>query len=201
MWLYGGLLTDEWKSSDTFSQRNETDQRSCRRTTPTSRARTRPSSSRAGSSGRRSTCSTSTRPIRRATSARCTWPPASRSSRSPRISATACRRRTRRMACTSTARSSRRTRSTSARRFYFDSALARSNGSDALSVAQKQALLVMRARVLVDQGQFANAAALVPVTAVPTNFQYLLDVRPGDGRQPDLEPQHQRGPLHGRRQL
>jgi len=28
MWLYGGLLTDEWKSSDTFSQRNETDQRS-----------------------------------------------------------------------------------------------------------------------------------------------------------------------------
>src|SRR5579884_2265114 len=27
-WLYGGLLTDEWKSSDTFSQRNETDQRS-----------------------------------------------------------------------------------------------------------------------------------------------------------------------------
>jgi starch-binding outer membrane protein, SusD/RagB family len=27
-WLYGGLLADEWKSSDTFSQRNETDQRS-----------------------------------------------------------------------------------------------------------------------------------------------------------------------------
>jgi starch-binding outer membrane protein, SusD/RagB family len=28
VWLYSGLLTDEWKSSDTFSQRNETDQRS-----------------------------------------------------------------------------------------------------------------------------------------------------------------------------
>src|SRR3954469_3450775 len=27
VWLYGGLLADEWKSSDTFSQRNETDQR------------------------------------------------------------------------------------------------------------------------------------------------------------------------------
>src|SRR5262249_25180576 len=27
-WLYGGLLADEWKSSDTFTQRNETDQRS-----------------------------------------------------------------------------------------------------------------------------------------------------------------------------
>ena len=27
VWLLGGLLTDEWKSSDTFSQRNETDQR------------------------------------------------------------------------------------------------------------------------------------------------------------------------------
>src|SRR4051812_20467300 len=28
VWVYGGLLADEWKSSDTFSQRNETDQRS-----------------------------------------------------------------------------------------------------------------------------------------------------------------------------
>ncbi len=27
VWLLGGLLTDEWKSGDTFSQRNETDQR------------------------------------------------------------------------------------------------------------------------------------------------------------------------------
>jgi hypothetical protein len=26
-WLLGGLLVDEWKSSDTFSQRNETDER------------------------------------------------------------------------------------------------------------------------------------------------------------------------------
>ena len=26
-WMFSGLLTDEWKSSDTFSQRNETDQR------------------------------------------------------------------------------------------------------------------------------------------------------------------------------
>src|SRR5262245_4674709 len=26
-WMLGGLLTDEWKSGDTFSQRNETDQR------------------------------------------------------------------------------------------------------------------------------------------------------------------------------
>ena len=51
-------------------------------------------------------------------------------------------------------------------------------------MAQKQALLVMRARVLVDQGQFANAAALVPVSAVPTNFQYLLtfDQATGDNQ-------------------
>src|SRR5262245_1373311 len=27
MWMFGGLLTDEWKSADTFLQRNETDQR------------------------------------------------------------------------------------------------------------------------------------------------------------------------------
>src|SRR6186713_489951 len=26
-WMFTGLLTDEWKSGDTFSQRNETDQR------------------------------------------------------------------------------------------------------------------------------------------------------------------------------
>src|SRR4051794_10493169 len=28
MWRWGGMLTDEFKSSDTFTQRNETDQRS-----------------------------------------------------------------------------------------------------------------------------------------------------------------------------
>jgi len=28
VWMLGGLITDEWKSGDTFSQRNETDQRS-----------------------------------------------------------------------------------------------------------------------------------------------------------------------------
>src|SRR6185503_1701103 len=27
LWMYGGLITDEWKSADTFLQRNETDQR------------------------------------------------------------------------------------------------------------------------------------------------------------------------------
>src|SRR4030095_14582441 len=27
-WMFSGLLTDEWKSGDTFLQRNETDQRS-----------------------------------------------------------------------------------------------------------------------------------------------------------------------------
>src|SRR4051812_3613617 len=26
-WFYGGLLVDEWKSADTFTQRDETDQR------------------------------------------------------------------------------------------------------------------------------------------------------------------------------
>ncbi len=50
----------------------------------------------------------------------------------------------------------------------------------------------MRARMLVDLGQFANAAALVPVSAVPTNYQYLLTFDQIDRRQPDLEPEHQR---------
>src|SRR5688500_2635297 len=31
-WFFGGLLTDEWKSGDTFQQRDETDQRLVQRT-------------------------------------------------------------------------------------------------------------------------------------------------------------------------
>ncbi len=58
---------------------------------------------------------------------------------------------------------------------HFDSALALVQGAtDSYSIGINQATLVAKARTLVDMGQFAAAAALVPKSAVPTNYQYLI---------------------------
>ncbi len=46
--------------------------------------------------------------------------------------------------------------------------------TDATTTFVRQAALIVKARILVDQGNFAAAAALVPTTAVPTTFQYVL---------------------------
>jgi hypothetical protein len=43
------------------------------------------------------------------------------------------------------------------------------------------AVLVLRARVFVDQGKFAQAAALVSATAVPTSYQYLFTTSATNG--------------------
>jgi hypothetical protein len=53
---------------------------------------------------------------------------------------------------------------------HFDSALALSTGTDSVAPRIKQAAAIGKAEALVDLGQFAAAAALV--TSVPTNFQY-----------------------------
>jgi hypothetical protein len=68
--------------------------------------------------------------------------------------------------------------------FHMDSALAKTTASDAISTALHQASLVARARILVDQGNYTAAAALVPASAVPTSFQYLLtfDQATGDNQ-------------------
>ena len=55
---------------------------------------------------------------------------------------------------------------------HFDSATAASTGTDALSVQVHNAAAVGKARVLVDMGQFAQAAAAV--SAVATSFQYTM---------------------------
>ena len=57
---------------------------------------------------------------------------------------------------------------------HLDSAAALASGTDAASVYIKNAALVAKARVLVDQKQYATAAALVPTTAVSTDYQYIL---------------------------
>ena len=68
--------------------------------------------------------------------------------------------------------------------FYADSAIAIAKGTDAISTSVRQAAQVLRARIAVDQGQFAQAAAFVPASTVPTNFQYLLtfDQTSGDNQ-------------------
>jgi hypothetical protein len=56
---------------------------------------------------------------------------------------------------------------------HLDTALAIATGSDAGSVFVRQAALITKARILVDKGQFAAAAALVPTSAVPSTYQYV----------------------------
>ncbi|HEY9225386.1 MAG TPA: hypothetical protein VIP11_01985, partial [Gemmatimonadaceae bacterium] len=57
---------------------------------------------------------------------------------------------------------------------HLDSALALATSTDTAAVRIRREALIMKARVLVDQGKFAEAAALVPVSTVPTNFQYVM---------------------------
>jgi hypothetical protein len=57
---------------------------------------------------------------------------------------------------------------------HFDSALTVNKGSSAQATFIHQQSLVLKARALVDKGQFEAAAALVPVSAVPNNFSYNL---------------------------
>jgi len=58
---------------------------------------------------------------------------------------------------------------------HLDSALTSvGSASDSASVFVRRAALVLKARLLVDKGQYAAAAALVPTSAVATNWQYLF---------------------------
>ncbi len=55
---------------------------------------------------------------------------------------------------------------------HYDSALALATGGDPASVGIRNAALIAEARTMVDMGDFDGAAALV--TAVPTSYQYTL---------------------------
>jgi hypothetical protein len=58
---------------------------------------------------------------------------------------------------------------------HVDSALAAlGSATDAATTFVRQAALITKARLLVDKGQFAAAAALVPASVVPTTYQYLF---------------------------
>jgi len=58
---------------------------------------------------------------------------------------------------------------------HLDSALAiLGSATDANSVAVRPATVLTKARVLVDQGNFSAAAALVPTSVIPTTYQYLF---------------------------
>lgn len=58
---------------------------------------------------------------------------------------------------------------------HIDSALAIvGSATDVVSTDVRRASLLTKARILVDKGQYAAAAALVPVSVIPNNYQYLF---------------------------
>jgi starch-binding outer membrane protein, SusD/RagB family len=62
---------------------------------------------------------------------------------------------------------------------HLDTAIAMSTATDAGTVFVHQAALITKARILVDLGQFAAAAALTP--AVPTSYQYVFTFSTASG--------------------
>ena len=58
---------------------------------------------------------------------------------------------------------------------HFEAALTKlGTKTDVPSVAVRRVTTILKARVLVDKGQYAQAAALVPTTVVPTTYQYVF---------------------------
>jgi hypothetical protein len=58
---------------------------------------------------------------------------------------------------------------------HIDSALTYiGSATDATTTFVRNAALIVKARLLVDKGQFAQAAALVPTSVIPTTYQYLF---------------------------
>lgn len=65
---------------------------------------------------------------------------------------------------------------------HLDTALLYSGkGTDAGSLYANRAVRIFKARVLIDQGKFAEAAAIVSSTAVPTTYQYLMTFSSASG--------------------
>jgi hypothetical protein len=48
------------------------------------------------------------------------------------------------------------------------------SATDAASAAVRSAALITKARILVDKGQYAAAAALVPASVIPSSYQYIF---------------------------
>ena len=165
-WMFAGLLTDEWKSSDTFSQRNETDQRQVQdnnaNLTPILRDlyRTR-TSAREAINALRAYAPTPAANIGQMYMVMavaetyiaewfCNGAPILETSNPPQA--------------------------TNAEIYalalaHLDSALANAKETDAFTVSVANAAAVAKGRVLVEQGKFTEAAAAV--ANVPTSFQLL----------------------------
>jgi hypothetical protein len=174
VWLYGGLLTDEWKSSDTFSQRNETDQRSIQT-----------------NNGNIQTAYNSLQQargyVRTAIEKSMEFSPDSTGSISEMwftlgfLEMTLAENFCNGIPMTNTVNGVPNYGNplTNAEIFtiavtHFDSALALATKTDAKSVSVKQAATIGKARALMNLGQAAAAGALVSTTAVPTSYAYTL---------------------------
>jgi len=170
-WMFAGLITDEWKSSDTFSQRNETDQRQVQDNnanwTPIVRDLYRARTS-----------------AREAINALVAFPPtpvptnySSNVGQMYMVMATA-ELYIAEWICNGAPISEEANppQATNADIYavaaaHADSALSTSTATDAFSVSVHNAAAVLKGRILIEQGKFPEAAAVV--ASVPTTFQLL----------------------------
>ena len=172
-WLLGGLMTDEWKSSDTFSQRNETDRRQVQDSNGNVQGMYR-SLHRARNSAREAL--DALREFKPTPTANlgqmyfvigfaemtlaenfCNGQPLSDASTGEVIYGNPMTNQeifTRALA-------------------HFDSALTLSSAADAFATEVRRAAFVAKARTLVNLNRHSDAAAVVTVTNVPTHFQFL----------------------------
>ncbi len=169
-WLLGGLMTDEWKSSDTFLQRNETDQRSI-------------TDNNANIQGMLRTLYRVRTNAREALAALVQYKPDPAAGLGQmyfiigfaemQLAEDFCNGIP--LSDASTGAPEYGPPLTNAEVYavaitHLDSALAASTGTDTLAVSVRNAATIVKARVLVDQGKFSEAATLV--AGVATSFQW-----------------------------
>ncbi len=176
LWRWSGLLSDEWKSSDTFSQRNETDDRSIQ-------------TNNATWAGSYSTAQQTRGYIYDAIEKMKQFNPQEKvqigelymslAFMEMQLGEDLCNGIPLGLARNGVVDYSDPSYKPLTNQEVFakalthaDSAVALAVGDSAVAVAVRNASLVTKARLLVDMGQQAQAAALVPVATVPTAFQY-----------------------------
>jgi starch-binding outer membrane protein, SusD/RagB family len=174
VWLFGGLLADEWKSSDTFTQRNETDQRAIQ-------------TSNANVAGAYNNLQQTRGFTRTAIDKSLVYTPDSKGDIAEMyftlgfeelsLAENFCNGIPLSYTVDGIPIYGKPFTNDSIFKIaitHFDSALTLSSGSDAKSLSVHQAASLGKARTLVDLGQFATAAPLVTAASVPTAYQYLL---------------------------
>jgi starch-binding outer membrane protein, SusD/RagB family len=182
IWLLSGLMTDEFKSSDTFSQRNETDQRSIQ----TNNAQVQSEY----------TVAQQVRGFARdAIKALAEFVPAVPAEQGQmwlamgfaelQLSENFCNGIPFGITDGATPTYTQPVMNAEGFRIaisHFDSALTLSAGTDTLSVMIRRAAQVAKARAMVDLGDWQNAAAIVSVANVPTAYQYLIAFSQASGQ-------------------